>query len=146
METKIVKYTINDPEYIDAVANATTEVLNTDIIQIKGNKGTGIELKRPSKKLVKFLQDEGYDIQSYYGQKRQGIKTISNIPVKVKPRNHSNYNNGIFLWFNCEGETKEDLRADIVKKTQTIMGYFTKHRIPLDRICEELTPNCEYKL
>lgn len=144
---KIMKYTIFDPNYVEKVVEITTESIEAKKAVIKGKDSGVIELKphMMSKKLQQFLADEGYEIETFVTTKRRGMKSLCGIKVNVLPRNHSNYNGGIVMTFVCTGVDDEDLTNDIRVKTNKIMGYFTKHKIPLDRVCEESLTGCEYK-
>lgn len=144
---KIVKYTIFDPAYVEKVVEITTESIEAKKAVIEGRAGGMIELKphMMSTKLQQFLVDEGYEIKTFSTTKRRGLKSLCGIKVNVLPRNHSNYNGGIIMTFVCSGEDVEALKTDIRAKTSKIMGYFTKHKIPLDRVCEESLTGCEYK-
>ena len=145
---KIMKYTIFDPQYVEKVVDITTESIEAKKAVIKSKTGEDVIELKPhmmSKKLQQFFIDEGYKIETFVTTKRRGLKSLCGFEVNVLPRNHSNYNGGIIMTFVCTGEDQKDLDNDIRIKTNKIMGYFTKHKIPLDRVCEESLTGCEYK-
>lgn len=143
---KIVKYTISDPRFTEKVIDAATENVEAKTAIIKGRDGDSVLQLKPhmmSKKLQKFLTDEGYKMETFVSNKRQGRKVIAGIPVKVLPVNHNTYNGGVIISFIGTGEDDKELQDDIKTKSGKITRYMTKYGVPVGRICVEV--ECVYK-
>lgn len=142
---KVVKFTVFSENHIERILELTTEPVNKPKLKVTG-KVSELNLKsRASKKLIKFLEKEGYDVTYTLAQGRRGKKELAGLVVDVKPRRHTKYSSGVVVSCLAEGITEKELDTRVWKIEETLWDYFTKNGIPVDRICKESVLGCEYK-
>lgn len=145
---KVVKLSMFSKEHMETIKDLCTDQYHKERIVVKGkNSDNYLDLKPHSvtKKLVNFLNDEGYKVEVVKSDRRTGKSEIAGLPVDVKPLNHSTYDGGVIIGCVASGTTDEELDADVKRITERLMAFFMHNGIPTKRICNESVLGCEYK-
>lgn len=148
LKHKVVKLSMFSKEHMDKIKDLCTEPYHKERIVVKGkNSDNFLDLKPHSvtKKLMNFLNDEGYQVEIVKSERRTGKKEIAGLAVDVKPLNHSTYDGGVVISSIASGHDDENLNNDVKRITERLLAYFIHNGIPGKRICNESVLGCEYK-
>lgn len=142
---KAVKFTVFSENHMNEILDLTTEpVLQTRAKVVSGDSEMMMKSKA-SKKLVKFLEGIGCQVDYITVTKRRGKKFMADLPVDVKPRKGNNYKSGVVVSCLAEAMTERDLDKKMWEIEDSLLNLFTKKGVPVDRICKEAVVGCEYK-
>ncbi len=130
---KDVKHSITITVATDKVIPIATEPKPKKIATLTNTKGESVQLKSHQIKrdLLKFLESSGISLETIDAPAGcMGKTELNKVPVKISPINHSNYDAGVFIKVEEEGD-ELDLR-----NTLKVLRYLSKKGIDIDKFCK----------
>ena len=127
-----VKNTIIITVSTSKVIPLVTEPKHKKIATLKNSKGVTVNLKahQLTRDMISFMESSGLSVE--YGEAPLGYRgrlTLCDIPVKVSPINHTNYDGGAII------KVPEGSDTDLTN-TVKILKYLRKGGVDIDKFCQ----------
>jgi hypothetical protein len=85
-----------------------------------------------------YLKNDGYTVERVPVEGKKGKTILAGIPVKMDTWRKKCYDYGAVVYILCTGSDEKELKKDIETKRKVFKEFQITHKIPANRICDEI--------